>query len=58
MRSLFALLALTAIIGAGYLLVHHNSNQVLIQDIPTPVYDLWGHWKQANGKHYGAGAEE
>jgi hypothetical protein len=55
MKSIIALLAITAIVGAGLFML--NKNQLETSTIPTPVYDAWNHWKTANGKVYGGDAE-
>lgn len=57
-KAILSLLAVTIILGAGYVAYKHAQHSAaLMKDIPTPVYDLWTHWKEQNGKHYGGEAE-
>jgi len=41
-KLLVALVALTAVASTAYFFVQKAS---LAQNIPTPVYDLWEHWR-------------
>lgn len=55
-KILLVLLGLTVtslLVGVAY---YHNSSKnpsLGASEIPTPVYDLWVHWKTKNGKKYG-----
>jgi KDEL-tailed cysteine endopeptidase len=62
MKSLLiAVTAALAIVAAvGYFSPQNATTTRLLQDdqIPTPVYDSWSHWKQHYGKSYGTNAQE
>lgn len=48
-------LALTlALSGLGYVSLSDNNTQTLKTEVPTPVADLWSHWKTENNKRYGS----
>lgn len=50
---LLGLTVLSLLVGVAY---YHNSSKnpcLGASEIPTPVYDLWVHWKTKNGKKYG-----
>ena len=50
-------LTLTAILASlGYYATQKTSLKAT--EIPTPVYDLWSHWKVSHGKKYGSQEEQ
>ena len=59
-KTLIVAFALTlTVLLAGLGLYHKSTTQsqpaktTTTSEIPTPVYDLWTHWKVTNGKKYG-----
>lgn len=54
-KTTIAVLALTltaVIAGLGYYATQKTSLKT--SAVPTPVYDLWSHWKVSHGKKYGS----
>ena len=48
-------LTLTAVLsGLGYYTYTHGQKLSSSTDVPTPVADLWAHWKTKNNKKYGS----
>jgi C1A family cysteine protease len=59
-KLLLILVAAAAVIGTTLYIVHKEHSKTMLlntNDIPTPAYDAWVHWKNAHGKRY-APAEE
>ena len=50
-KIVLALVAVAAILGTGLYLYHAKKTTTLsTSNIPTPVYDLWVHWKNTHSK--------
>jgi C1A family cysteine protease len=60
-KILLLVVALAALLSMGGFAwyEHHKHNKKPTPDvIPTPVYDLWVHWKNKHGKKYASPTEE
>jgi len=52
------LIAITAALAVVAGVMYFTAPVKTTLGVPTPVYDSWVHWKQANGKAYGTNSEE
>merc|ERR1719272_506864 len=52
------LIAITAALAVVAGVMYFTAPTKTTLGVPTPVYDSWVHWKQANGKAYGTNSEE
>lgn len=54
---LLGIVAATLVLGS-IVYFNHDETKVINEEVPTPVYDTWIHWKSGHGKMYGAAEEQ